>query len=205
MMVALALVLLALEIVRLRNHVHPISFLKFATSAIAVSFLEEWLFRGAILGLLTRTMKPYLALLATSSLFSIIHFLKPNETAVQQSVDWLSGFGLIPGSFAQFSEPWLVLGGFTTLFCVAWILGYSRLKTRSLWMAIGLHAGWVFGLKVFSENTQRMIKAKYTLPWFGETLYVGLGSVAAVILTGVLVWAWCLYVRPNPKTPPQRG
>ena len=50
-----------------------------------------------------------------------------------------------------------------------------------------------------------MIKAKYTLPWFGETLYVGLGSVAAVILTGVLVWAWCLYVRPNPKTPPQRG
>jgi len=204
MMLALALVMLGLEIVRLRNHVHVLSFLNFALSAISVSFLEEWLFRGAILGLLARTMKPYSALFATSALFSILHFLKP-DTVAPQVVAWYSGFALIPGSFAQFSQPWLVLGGFTTLFCVAWILGYSRFKTGSLWMAMGLHAGWVFGLKVFSENTRRIVKAKDSLPWFGENLYVGVGSVVAVILTGILIWAWFAYVRTDSKNSPQRG
>lgn len=198
LMMALGLVMLALGIVQLRNHVHALSFLNFALSAVAVAFLEEWLFRGAILGLLARAMNRWLALIATSALFSILHFLKP-DTAAPQVVDWFSGFALIPGAFAQFQQPWLVLGGFTTLFCVGWILGYSRLKTHALGMAIGLHAGWVFGIKVFSENTRRIIKAKVTLPWFGDTLYVGLGSVAAVILTGVLIWAWLTYARPNSR------
>ena len=203
MMVALSAVLLALEVVRLRHHVHAFDFVKIATSAVVVSILEEWLFRGAILGLLARSMHRYGALLITSALFSILHFLKPNDAATTQSVDWLSGFGLIPGSFAQFSQPWLVLGGFTTLFCMAWILGYSRFKTDSLWMAIGLHTGWVFGLMSFNKLTKRLIQD--TLPWFGKDLAVGLGSVFVVFLTGVLLWAWFAYVRSHPKNSPQRG
>ena len=205
MMAALGGVMLALGIVELRHHVHAVSFLKFATSAVAVAFLEEWLFRGAILGLLARTLPPGSALVATSALFSILHFLKPNDAALPQSVHWLSGFAQIPGAFAQFGQPWLVLGGFTTLFCVGWILGWARLRTHSLWLAIGLHAGWVFGLKVFSENTRRLLKAKATLPWFGETLYVGLGSVAAVVLTGLLVHAWLSHVRTSSPDSARRG
>jgi len=187
MMSALASVMLALHVVKLRHHVHLGDFTSIALSAVVVAFLEEWLFRGAILGLLARAMPPFPALFATSALFSILHFLKPDHQATSQAVGWLSGFALIPAAFADFREPWLVLGGFTTLFCVGWILGWSRLKTQSLWMPIGLHAGWVFGLKTFAKVTERLLKAKATLPWFGETLYVGLGSVVAVLLTGVLV------------------
>lgn len=203
MMVALAAVLLGLEVVRLRQHVHGLDLVKIATSAVVVSILEEWLFRGAILGLLARSMHRNGALFLTSALFSILHFLKPNDNAVPQTVNWLSGFGLIPGSFAQFSQPWLVLGGFTTLFCMAWILGYSRFKTGSLWMAIGLHTGWVFGLMSFNKITKRLIKD--TLPWFGENLAVGFASVIVVLLTGLLLWAWFTYVRPDSKNHPQRG
>jgi len=125
----------------------------------------------------------------TSALFSILHFLKP-ETAEPHTIHWFSGFALIPGAFAQFNDPWLVMGGFTTLFCIGWILGYSRLKTRSLWVAIGLHAGWVFGIMSFSKATRRLMKAEETLPWFGGDLKVGLGSVAVVLLTGLFVWGY---------------
>ena len=187
MMVLLAAVLLALKVVALRNHAHAMDFVQIATSAVVVAILEEWLFRGAILGLLARSMNRWVALFATSVLFSILHFLKP-ETVEPHSIHWLSGFALIPGAFAQFGEPWLVLGGFTTLFCMAWILGYCRFKTHSLWMAIGLHAGWVFGLMSFNKLTKRLMKE--TLPWFGGDLKVGIGSVAVVLLTGFLVWRY---------------
>ena len=198
MMLVLALVLWGLHVVKLRNHVHAIDIGKIAMSAVVVSILEEWLFRGAILGLLARSMNRYIALFATSALFSILHFLKPNEALTNATVGWLSGFSLIPGAFAQFQQPWLVLGGFTTLFCVGWILGWVRLKTNSLWMAIGLHIGWVLGIMSFSKVTRRVMKN--TLPWFGENLSIGLGSVVVVVITGLLVWAWLTYVRPNSKT-----
>ena len=189
MMVALTAVLLALHVVALRGHVHPMDFVQIALSAVVVSLLEEWLFRGAILGLLARTMPRYVALFCTSALFSILHFLKP-ETAEPHAIHWLSGFALIPGAFAQFNDPWLLLGGFTTLFAVGWILGFSRLKTRSLWMAVGLHAGWILGMMSFSKVTRRLMKVEETLPWFGGDLKVGLGSVAVVLLTGLLVWGY---------------
>ena len=189
MMAALTGLLLALRVVEWRDHVHPMDFVQIATSALVVSLLEEWLFRGAILGLLARSLNRWVALFFTSALFSILHFLKP-ETAEPHTVNWLAGFALIPGAFAQFRQPGLVLGGFTTLFCVGWILGYTRLKTRSLWMAVGLHAGWVLGVQSFSKATHRLMKVEETLPWFGGDLRVGLGSVAVVLLTGALAWRY---------------
>ena len=188
MMIALAAVLFSLGVVRMRSHPEWLALGNIAVSAVTVSFLEEWLFRGAILGLLNRAMSARGALLATSALFSILHFLKPDTQASFQTVTWLSGFALIPGAFAQFQDPWLVLGGFTTLFCVGWILGWARLKTRSLALAIGLHIGWVFGIMSFSKVTKRLLKD--TLPWLGENLLVGLGSIFVVLITGVLVAAW---------------
>ena len=160
-----------------------------AVSAVTVSFLEEWLFRGAILGLLVRALPKGGALFATSALFSILHFMKSRGPSPEIGpIGWLSGFSLIPDAFAQFSQPWLVLGGFTTLFFVGWILGWSRLETRSLAMPIGLHAGWVLGTMGFSKVTQRLVPDM--LPWFGENLTIGVGSVAVVLFTSGLVWAW---------------
>jgi len=190
MMLALAAVLLALHVVRWRHQTQLVDFANIAASAVFVSIFEEWLFRGAILGLLHRAMNRYGALFFTSALYSILHFLKPDDNALPQTVRWLSGFALIPGAFAQFREPWLVLGGFTTLFCVGWILGWARLQTRSLWLSIGLHAGWILGIMSFSKATRRILKIQETLPWFGGDLTVGLGSVAVVLLTGGLVWMY---------------
>ncbi len=50
---------------------------KLALSAIVVATLEETLFRGAIFGLLRRTLRPLLALFFATAIFSILHFLAP--------------------------------------------------------------------------------------------------------------------------------
>jgi hypothetical protein len=66
-------------------------------------------------------------------------------------------------------------------------------------MAIGLHAGWIFGTMGFSKLTKRVMKD--TLPWFGPDLTVGIGSIIAVVATGLLVWAWMQYVEADDHLP----
>ncbi len=193
LMAALAGVLLWLEIYRVRSEIRWSLLAQAMVPALSVSFLEEWLFRGMIFGLLLRGLRPYWGLLFVSGLFSIVHFLKP-ETQLPEGyvVGWLSGFDMLGSVFGNFREPWLVLGGFLTLFAAGWLLGWTRLKTASLWMAIGLHAGWVFGLKGFSPIARRRVKEDL-LPWLGPDLLVGVAALACVALSGVLLWFWFRY------------
>ncbi len=156
-----------------------------ALSSIVVAVIEECLFRGAILGLFRRALRPFAALLWVTAIFSILHFLKPDDDFTIARVGWLSGFTLLPHVFHQFAEPMTLLAGFTTIFTLGWVLGCATLRTRSLWMGIGLHAGVVFVKMGFAKFTKRDAEL---LPWVGSELQIGLVPVAVLALGGVLVW-----------------
>jgi membrane protease YdiL (CAAX protease family) len=160
-------------------------------SASVVALLEEALFRGGILGLFRRTMRPLGAIVATSAIFSAVHFLKPDDSVQIESVHWLSGFGLIPHVFHQFAEPLLVLGQFTTIFVLGLMLADVTVRTRSLWMAIGLHAGVVFVKMSFSKFTKREWEQ---LPWIGKELQIGLVSVFVLLVAWALARVYLRYV-----------
>ena len=164
-------------------------------SAVVVGVIEEALFRGAILGLFRRTLRPFAALFCVTAIFAAVHFLKPDEDFKITHVGWLSGFELLPHVFHQFTDPMTVLASFTTIFVLGWVCGYATLRTQSLWMAIGLHAGVVFVKMTFSKFTKRR---EELLPWIGDELQIGLVPVAVLVLLGVLVWLWLNYVdRPR--------
>jgi membrane protease YdiL (CAAX protease family) len=157
-------------------------------TAGAVATIEEFLFRGAIQGVVQRTVSGKLALVFVAILFAAIHFIKPPENVVAPNeITWSSGFSLVPHVFWQFEQPKLLLGGFSTILLVGLILGFARMRTRSLWMPIGLHAGWIFGKMGFSKITKRAMEA---WPWFGSDVLVGFGPVIALLLTWCIVWIW---------------
>ncbi|MDQ2658914.1 MAG: CPBP family intramembrane metalloprotease [Verrucomicrobiota bacterium] len=157
-----------------------------ALSAIVVPFIEEPLFRGLILGVLLRSNRRPIAILLSSAFFSLLHFLKaPEHTSTV--VTWNSGFVSIAHSFAQFSDPLLVLAGFTTLFLLGWILADARIRTRSLWLPIGLHAGWIFSSAIFNKLARRELLA---LPWLGNSLLVGLAPLGVALITWALLRVW---------------
>lgn len=159
---------------------------KVLLSATTVSLIEETLFRAAFLGVFLRTMGKWSALFAVSAIFSVLHFIKPSEVEMAASdVHWHSGFGLLPAVFSQFSEPAMIGALFTTLFAVGWVLGYVTIKTRSLWMAIGLHAGWIICVQGFGKFAKL---AKNQLPWIGSELRIGIAPLLTVIATGVVCW-----------------
>jgi membrane protease YdiL (CAAX protease family) len=164
-----------------------------ALASAVVPFIEEALFRGLFLGVLRRSIRPAIALLLSAGIFSIVHFLKaPDQTVT--SVTWTSGFVSLAHSFDQFTNPMLVLAGFATLFLIGVILADARLRTRSLWLPIGLHAGWIFASGEFNKIAHRESVA---LPWLGKNLLIGIVPLCVCFVSWVLLRAWLKYVGPR--------
>jgi len=186
-LMACGAVLIALGTYSLRSPVSLGSLAKTVISALTVPVIEEAFFRGLVLGILLRAGRPYVAMFLTSALFSVVHFLKAPE-GTSPSVTWSAGFQSMSHAFAQFNQPLLVLAGFTTLFLIGWVLADARMRTASLWLPMGLHAGWILGNGVFSRFARREF---LLLPWLGRNLLIGLIPLAVVGLTWIIVWYWC--------------
>lgn len=187
-MTALVAVLLHRGIYRLRADAALTQLAPILLSAAGASVLEELLFRGALLGLLRRTLSSHAALFWVSALYSIVHFVKPRGTgAPPDTIHFLSGFALLPDVFWRFAEPGQVLSGFTTLFLLGWILGCAAIRTRALWLSIGIHAGCILGKYGCNRITKRSAD---WMPWIGGDLQTGIIPLLALGAMGLAVWAW---------------
>ena len=185
-------VLLVLDVYSLRASISAIAILERTLAAVVVPFIEEPLFRGLILGILLRAGAPMFATLVTSAFFSIIHFLKAPEPTTD--VTWSSGFVSIANSLTQFQQPLLVLAGFTTLFLLGWILADARIRTRSLWLPIGLHGGWIFASAIFNKLARREFEA---LPWIGRNLLIGIVPLCVALVSWAVLRAWLKHVESD--------
>jgi membrane protease YdiL (CAAX protease family) len=188
-MFLLAVILLKMEVFSLKQPTPWAELWAPALSGLAVAFLEEWIFRGAFLGTFRRTLRPIPALTAVSAIFAFVHFIQPRERPELSDVHWWSGFELLPHRFESFTQPGLVLGGFITLFCFGWVCGWITLRSRSLAMAIGFHAGMVLGKFGFNRIAERN-DGRDLLPWIGEDMTVGLVGTGIVVLVGGLLWIY---------------
>jgi membrane protease YdiL (CAAX protease family) len=166
---------------------------KLLLASIAVPLIEEAFFRGIILGVLLKAGRKYLAILLVSALFAVVHFLKaPERTSAV--VSWTSGFNSISHAFAQFGSPIMLLSAFATLFLIGCILANARVLTHSLWLSVGLHAGWIFGTGAFSLVARQQILA---LPWLGKNLLVGVIPLGVAVFTWVLMRTWLRHDRSS--------
>ncbi|MEZ4272541.1 MAG: CPBP family intramembrane glutamic endopeptidase [Myxococcota bacterium] len=150
-----------------------------------VALIEETFFRGFLFGVLRRTLSWRLSLAFLSMFFAVVHFLKPGPgVKSMDDIHWLSGFDLLPHVFDSFRDPQGVFLGWVTLVIFGWLLGYTVVRTRSLYLAVGLHAGFVFAMRAFAQTTVRRGDLS---PWIGRDLTTGIVPVVLLLATvGVL-------------------
>jgi membrane protease YdiL (CAAX protease family) len=101
-----------------------ISLLFYLTAILVAAAGEEMMFRGYGFQILVEKLGPYAAMLPVAVLFGLVHGSNPHVT-------WLAVFN-------------------TMLWGV--ILGYAFLRSRDLWLPIGLHFGWNAVLPLFGVN-----------------------------------------------------
>jgi membrane protease YdiL (CAAX protease family) len=143
-------------------------------SAIAclVAPLEEWSFRGVLLRALQRSLGSGSAVTLCAALFASVHFLRLDPALGGTGpVTWTSGFAALPHLFWQFAPPSRLGGGWVTLFGLGLLLGTAALRCRTLWLPVGLHAGFVVGLKL----TGVAVAAVRPSIWLKQDLRSGLG------------------------------
>ena len=108
-------------------------------------------------------MGPYATIMPVGVLFALLHGSNPNAT-------W---FGLVN------------TGGFGILF------GYAYLRSRDLWLPIGLHLGWNFTLPLFGVNLSglRMKVTGYEMSWTAGALWSGgeYGPEASILTSAVVL------------------
>jgi membrane protease YdiL (CAAX protease family) len=183
--------LISLQVYAFRHSFAWPRFGKMLLASITVPFIEEAFFRGIVLGVLLRTGRKYIAIFAVSVIFAAVHFLKaPDQTS--KIVTWTSGFSSIAHAFDGLGDPMMLASALATLFFIGWILADARVLTHSLWLSIGLHAGWIFGSGTFSLLARQRIPA---LPWMGKNLLIGIIPLGVSAVTWVIMRIWVKYDR----------
>lgn len=182
-------ILIATPVYSFRGAINWPAVGKVAAAAAVVPLIEEAFFRGLVLGILLKTGPRFMSILVSSALYSVVHFLKaPEHTSAV--VSWNSGFNSIGHAFVQFSDPLLIAAGFTTLLLIGCILAEARLEAKSLWLPIGLHAGWILTAGAFNKIALRQ---QLVLPWLGKNLLVGIIPLAVACITWLILRAWFHY------------
>jgi membrane protease YdiL (CAAX protease family) len=153
-------------------------------AAATVGFMEEILFRGVIFKGLFEELGRARAYLFAALFYSAIHFVKPGDAAALGQLDAWIGIRYLAGSFHPFTDLTTLFPGLLGLFLIGAVLCYAFERTGTLYLSIGLHAGWIFSLKtlrVFGDFRRN------DLGWL-------FGSTDPKIVSGVVTWIGILLV-----------
>lgn len=136
--------------------------------AIWISLNEEFVFRGIFQTILEKDYDPWLSGIIISSIFALVHLLWERQTTIPQLPGlWLMGMVLVVARWTD--------GG-------------------SIWLAGGLHAGWVWGLA--SLDAAQMIsyteKGKDWIIGIYQQPLAGIMGIFCLLGTGSLLWFWPL-------------
>ena len=148
-----------------------------------IGFIEEVFFRGFVLQSFREDMSTAIAVCATSAIYSVLHFLNTEVLVArgfQVSVGLTTMSQFLKPIFLQFIEN---LPSSIGLFLVGVVLSYAFLLTKSLYLSVGLHSGWVFMMKADSLFLVR-IREKHE--WF-------FGN-SNQLVTGFIIWGFLICI-----------
>ena len=162
--------------------------MKALLAALTVGFLEEIFFRGIIFKGLVENTRRVTAFTAAGLFFAAIHFVRPSERFAVEGIDPLAGAHYLSEAFAPLLDPLDFLPGLVGLFIIGLVLSYAFLRTGSIYFSMGLHAGWVFGIKTIRvygdfarEDLGRLFGSSNPKIVSGIATWVGVLCVGAVI------------------------
>jgi hypothetical protein len=170
---------------------------KYLLAAIVIAIIEEGFFRAFLLVGMEGDFGRTPALLLSSAIYAISHLLRSPAKFYVTGIHPLAGFQTLGLSLAHAANPGLMLPTFVGLFLLGIVLGEAFLETGTVYLAIGLHAGFVLGAKLWP----RMTAAGLALPGWLR----GYGSQP--LISGLAAWlvAVAILLLIRPLTRARRG
>ena len=153
-------------------------------SGLGVGLFEEIFFRGIFFKGMMDERKPIRAFFIVNLVYAASHFVHPENEFRLYDHDFWGGLRYLVASFKPFLNLSEVFPGIIGLFLIGLVLSYAVIRTNTLFLSMGLHAGWVFSIKtvrVFGDYRRQ------DLGWM-------FGSTDPKIVSGVIAWIGILSV-----------
>ena len=159
-----------------------------AGTAVVTAVLEEILFRGAVFGALRKVFHWTIALVLSSMIYAILHYLETPQSP--DVVTWLSGLEVLPNMLRNLGNLHAVLPGFFNLTLAGMLLAWAYQRTGNLYFSVGLHIGWIFWVKAYGIVSAMTPTADRWL-WGSGRMAIVNGWVALPILfLTLLAFVW---------------
>jgi membrane protease YdiL (CAAX protease family) len=154
-------------------------------TALGVGTLEEILFRGGLFGGLRRNLNWGVALIVSSIIYALVHFLgTPRQNG---PIVWYSGLELLPRMLEGFVHWQQLVPGFFNLMISGALLALAYHRTGNLYFSIGLHAGWIFWVKSYNVLTRQVPGANSWI-WGGNKLVDSWVAFLVLSITLAIFW-----------------
>lgn len=141
----------------------PSLFLPILGLSLVISLIEELVFRGYIFSTLLADNSFFIAAIASSLVFAVLHLVWERKQTIPQ----------LPG-----------------LWLMGMVLVMARmLSNNTIYLSLGLHAGWIWGLTCIDSAS--LLSYKHQDHWFTGIKQQPLAGVAGILcisLTGLGIW-----------------
>jgi len=165
----------------------------YAFSALLIAVLEETIVRGVLFRLLQRLWTLWPAVLVSSMLFAYLHFLKASPDAFGDGPILEKGFAVMGSALSAPAHTEAFALRFLNLTLMSILLCLVVARTGTIWIAVGLHAGWVW-LKKSNGALGDAVDG------VGPTLWIGSRSDATdALLTTVVFLVLAAFVLRRPS------
>ena len=124
-----------------------------------ISFIEESFFRGILIQKNKSILQTTYIILFSGAVYSLFHFINI-PLILDEEIFWNTGLIEIFNVFSNFYNL-VSIDAAITLLVFGTLLGFIRIKTMSISYCIGIHAGFVFVIKVFRQNTNVNFDSEY--------------------------------------------
>lgn len=160
----------------------PTKIPDFVRFGFGAALFEETLFRGLFLLAFVRAGRARTGVLVTSLLYATAHWLRPPGSSEEATA-----FSILQGVVSALATLPPEIVRWSVLFLAAVALCVAVLRTGRIGWAVGLHAGWVMGLKALVFLTDTVVGARCPRILFGGD--GALEGVVAVALMAALAAA----------------
>lgn len=173
--------------------------------ALVVAWIEETFFRGLMFPSLAATLGTYTAAIASSAAYTLVHLLVSDPTLVRGEFTLGAGLGYVVHAVGRQIEPASLLPLCGTFLC-GMVLAAAVRRTGTLYLAIGLHAGWASALQILRHATHPRVEIPGSS--YLATHYYLVGTPwawAGVLVSGLVAIAWFVQFERRGSGSPDDG
>jgi membrane protease YdiL (CAAX protease family) len=155
-------------------------------SALTIAIIEEGFFRAFLLDGMAQDFGERAALIASSIIYAVSHFVRSPARFHVRGIQPLVGFKNLAASVAHLGHPIAAAPGLLGLFLLGLLLGLAFLKTGRVYLSIGIHAGVIVGAKTWRRFAPGAQSAPGWLSGYGFPPLIS-GAAAWLIIVVLLL------------------